>query len=110
MAGEDIPPWLLRLARPFRWYLFTGLLIVISAVALGIWEAAALATAPNAVETIIRVINPAWTFLGIGFLTFGIGMSIAIIIYNLTGAARDAMDAYRQSFPASPLSMPPRHN
>ncbi len=108
MAGEDIPTWLLRLARPFRWYLLAGLLIVISAVALGIWEAATLATAPNAVETIIRVINPAWTFLGIGFLTFGIGMSIAIIIYNLTGAARDAMDAYLQAFSASPLSTPPR--
>ncbi len=108
MAGEDVPPWLRRIAKPFRWYLLTGFLIVMSAVALGIWEAAALVTAPNAVETIIRVINPAWSFVGIGFLTFGIGMSVAIIIHNLTGAARDAMDAYRQAFPASSLSMPSR--
>jgi hypothetical protein len=108
MVGEDVPAWLLRLARPFRWYLLTGLLIVISAVALGIWEAAVLATAPNAVETVIRVINPAWTFVGIGFLTFGIGMSILIIIFNLTGAARDAMEAYGQAFPTARLSMPRR--
>ncbi len=108
MTDEDIPSWLLRIARPFRWYLLIGLLIVASAVGLGIWEAAALPAAPNPVETVIRVINPAWSFVGIGFLTFGIGMSIVVIIYNLTGAARDAMDAYRRAFPASPLSMPKR--
>ncbi|MCJ2531797.1 MAG: hypothetical protein LN413_05785 [Candidatus Thermoplasmatota archaeon] len=108
MANEDISPWLLRIARPFRWYLLIGLLVVISAVGLGIWEAAALPMAPNPVETVIRVINPALSFLGIGVLTFGIGMSIVIIIYNLTGAARDAVDAYQRAFPASPLSMPKR--
>ncbi|MEE9164129.1 MAG: hypothetical protein V3U17_04990, partial [Thermoplasmata archaeon] len=108
MANEDIPPWLLRIARPFRWYLLIGLLVVISAVGLGIWEAAALSTAPNPVETVIRVINPAWSFLGVGVLTFGIGMSIVIIIYNLTGAARDAVGAYRKAFPASLLPMPRR--
>ncbi|MCJ2532296.1 MAG: hypothetical protein LN413_08390, partial [Candidatus Thermoplasmatota archaeon] len=106
MADEDIPPWLLRTARHFRWYLLIGLLVVISAVGLGIWEAATLPTAPNAIETIVRVINPAWSFLGVGVLTFGIGMSIVIIIHNLTGAARDAVDAYQRAFPASPLSMP----
>jgi hypothetical protein len=108
MANEEFPPWLLGIARHFRWYLLIGFVVVISVVVLGIWEATALSTAPNAVETVIRVINPAWTFVGIGFLTFGIGMSIVIIIYNLTGAARDAMDAYREAFPASRLWMPAR--
>ncbi|MEE9237600.1 MAG: hypothetical protein V3U52_07415 [Thermoplasmata archaeon] len=120
MQSYDTPR-LLRIARRFNLYLFVGILIVISALGLGAWESTVLQTAHNLevagatgtaqytqatqIEDILRIITPTWNFFGLGFLTFGIGMSIVLIISNLKGTGREAMVAYMQAFPGSRLPM-----
>lgn len=119
-----VPPKLLRRARRFNIHLFIGIVIVVSALALGAWEAQTLQTIHNLemagatdtpeysqakqIEDILRIITPTWNFVGLGFLTFGIGMSIVVIIFNLTGAGRDAMAAYMQTFPGKEVPVPPQ--
>ncbi len=117
-----IPPKLLRRGRRFNLYLIIGIVIVVSALGLGALEAQTLQNLHNLemagatgtseytqakqIEDILRIVTPAWNFLGLGFLAFGIGMSIVVIIFNLNGAGRDAMAAYIQSFPESKLPVP----
>ncbi len=119
-----IPPKLLRRARRFNLYLILGMVIVVSALGLGFWEAQTLQNIHNLevagstntpeytqarqIEDILRIITPTWTFVGLALLTFGIGMSIVVIIFNLTGAGRDSMAAYMQSFPGSKVPVPPQ--
>lgn len=122
MASDEFSPWLIRVARRFNIYLLIGILIVISALGLGVWEASAVQTAhtlevagttdtaeyirAKQVEDVLRIITPTWNFVGLGILTFGIGMSIVVIILNLKGAGKEAMRSYMQAFPDSRLTMP----
>lgn len=112
----------MRRARRFNVHLIIGLVIVVSALALGAWEAQILQnihslevagaagspehTQARQIEDILRIVIPAWNFVGLGFLAFGIGMSIVLIVFNLTGAGRDAMAAYMQTFPDSKVPAP----
>ncbi len=123
MLPAEVSPRLIRTARRFNLYLLVGILIVISAFGLGIWESTALQTIhtlevsgatdtseylqARQIEDILRIITPAWNFVGLGLLTFGIGMSIIIIIVNLKGAGREAMGAYSTAFPDIKVPMPP---
>lgn len=123
MQVAALSPRLIRIARRFNVYLLLGLLIVISAIGLGAWETSALQTIHDLevagqtgaaayaqavrVENLLRIVTPTWNFLGLGLLTFGIGMSIVVIIFNLRGAEGEAMAAYLQAFPDREVP-PPR--
>lgn len=107
------------IARRFNVSLLLGIIVVISAMGLGAWESTILQTLHEAelegatgtvsyiqnrqLEDILRIITPTWNFVGLALLTFGIGMSIVVIIFNLKGAGTESLAAYRKAFPDSRL-------
>jgi hypothetical protein len=124
MKESEFSPGLIRIARHFSLFLLIGIVIVVSAFFMGAWEAsiiralheAQLAGATDTaaylrnrqLEEILRITTPTWNFVGLALLTFGIGMSIVVIIFNLNGAAAESRAAYRKPFPDSTIPELPR--
>lgn len=120
MSDRGFPPFLLRLAKRYNLFLVLGIAVVASALALGAWEAQALATLRDGggatdgalldaarTEAFLRVVIPAWNFAGLGLLTFGIGMSVVVIIHNINNAATEAIGSYHKAFPGHRWRRPP---
>lgn len=123
MQDPHLSPKGLRRARRFNLFLIVGLAIVVSALGLGAWEAYAVQTLQNLgpggmgtpeyeqaqqIEDLLRIITPTWNFLGLGFLTLGIGLSIVVILFNLRGAGREAMAAFQRTFAEAQVPVPPQ--
>jgi hypothetical protein len=119
MNEREFSPWLLAVARRFSLFLLVGIVVVVSALFMGAWESAIIRALHEAevsgatdtaaylqnrqLEEILRIVTPTWNFVGLALLTFGIGMSIVVIIFNLNGAAAESRAAYRKAFPEDAL-------